>query len=93
MDWIDREDFNPSSTYRVSAADALADLDFDEQFDAIVGEFRKPKKLETVRRKMMTYWRVICQWQDDRPDLFDRIFYEYVAEIDARAASEPGGSR
>lgn len=92
-DWIDQTTYDPSQIYKTSAADALTDLDFDEQFAVICAEFQKPKRTDTVRRKLMTYWRVICNWQDDRPDLFDACLYAFVAEMEDRNASAPDGIR
>jgi len=92
-DWIDEPTYDPSQVYKTSAAEALADLDFDEQCAVICAEFTKPKRSDTVRRKLMTYWRTICAWEEDRPDLFDACLYAFVAEMEARNASAPDGIR
>lgn len=92
-DWIDQQNYDPSKIYKTSAADALVDLDCDEQFAVICAEFKKPKRIETVRRKLQTYWRIISNWQDERPDLFDACLYAFVAEMEERNASAPDGIR
>lgn len=92
MDWIDQDDRQPHHRFGVSPADALLDYDADEQCRIICGELARPKRIDTIRGKLMAYWRIVQPWASERPDLFDTILFEYVAEIEARHASAPGGS-
>lgn len=72
-------------------AEAIADLPMQHQFELIAAELQKPKRSETIRRKLAAYWPQIEEWQETAPELFDAIFYVFVAEVEARHASAPDG--
>ena len=84
------ETFRPMAMDRVTAIlDGIADsLPIDatqSQRDAaiiavVLGDLRKPKKLETVRRHLCMLWPLIAPLTDTEPDQFDAILLEF-AEI------------
>jgi len=91
MPLIVQAEYSASEIYGVGAAESLSDLTPEQQLDVICAEFAKPKKLQTVRRKLAAYWTIISAWREDRPDLFDAALYEFVSELENRHASAPDG--
>ncbi len=45
---------------------------------AITGELRKPKTMETVRRTLIRYWPLIVPLAEREPDQFDAILLEFA---------------
>jgi len=75
------------------AADFVADLPPEEQLATICAEMARPVRAETVRRRLLMYWPLISTWAEERPEFFDAVIYQFVAEIEQRHASAPDGIR
>ncbi len=50
---------------------------------AIMGEMRKPKKTDTVRKTIMRHWGRIAELAATDPDLFDAVLLEYAERVTA----------
>lgn len=83
----------PGYDFSFGAADSLADMSPAEQCAVICGELEKPRKPETIRRKLLIYWPIISNWHGEHPELFDTVLCVFVAEIEARHAAAPDGIR
>lgn len=70
---------------------AIADLTPEDQCRVICAALAKPVKAATIRRALLSYWWTVEKWETERPDLFDRVLYQFVAEIEERNASAPDG--
>lgn len=53
----------------------------DRVAQAILGELRKPKKPETVRRALIRFWPAISELADRDPAMFDQIILEFADVI------------
>lgn len=53
----------------------------DKVSQAILGELRKPKKPETVRRALIRFWPAISEMAERDPALFDQIILEFADVI------------
>lgn len=53
----------------------------DKVAQAILGELRKPKKAETVRRALIRFWPAISELAERDPALFDQIILEFADVI------------
>jgi hypothetical protein len=47
----------------------------------LIGDMRRPAKMETVRKHLGMNWRFIGHLADESPGLFDEIWTEYVERI------------
>lgn len=47
----------------------------------VTAELRKPKRLDTVRRRWMSLWPVICPLAETYPAGFDELFLEYADRV------------
>ncbi len=45
---------------------------------AIMGEFRTPKTLKTVRKKLLYHWGRLAQLAETHPETFDAVLLEYA---------------
>lgn len=70
----------------LGVADSIAELQPEEQCDLICRELEKPKRADTIRRKLKTYWPAIAAWPEDQNELFDRVIYTAVDELEQRNA-------
>lgn len=53
----------------------------DKVAQVILGELRKPKKAETVRRALIRFWPAISEMAERDPALFDQIILEFADVI------------
>jgi hypothetical protein len=53
----------------------------DKVSQVILGELRKPKKPDTVRRALIRFWPAISELADRDPALFDQILLEFADVI------------
>lgn len=53
----------------------------DKAAQVILGELRKPKKSETVRRALIRFWPAISDMAERDPALFDQIILEFADVI------------
>ena len=53
----------------------------DRVAQAILGELRKPKKPETVRRALIRFWPAISDMAERDPAMFDQIILEFADVI------------
>lgn len=53
----------------------------DKVAQVILGELRKPKRSETVRRALIRFWPAISDMAERDPALFDQIILEFADVI------------
>lgn len=53
----------------------------DKVAQAVMGELRKPKKAETVRRALIRFWPAISEMAERDPAIFDQIILEFADVI------------